>query len=127
MREHQRVVGVEDAQTRRQTYGLAVELRLGAIGDGQLAAQRGGGEVALAGGCGGLLGVGGQGQGERGGKRQGGQWGAACHGVYPGAVDKRAQEKNPQRLGRCGFLVVWWWYRDLNLGHQHYECCALTN
>jgi hypothetical protein len=21
----------------------------------------------------------------------------------------------------------WWWYRDLNLGHQHYECCALTN
>ena len=24
-------------------------------------------------------------------------------------------------------FYVWWSRRDLNLRHQHYECCALTN
>ena len=27
----------------------------------------------------------------------------------------------------CTEKQIWWLHRDLNLGHQHYECCALTN
>ncbi len=35
----------------------------------------------------------------------------------------KAKNPNSLELGFC----TWWWYRDLNLGHQHYECCALTS
>ena len=53
---------------------------------------------------------------------------AHCYAVpAPGpAAEKRTINKKPCMANHAGFLI-WWWYRDLNLGHQHYECCALTN
>ena len=49
--------------------------------------------------------------------------------ALPGAekCSTRRPDEKPAEWILMRAWKIWWWYRDLNLGHQHYECCALTD